>query len=184
MRLPASFRFVALCACVALFGAPASARAANYDFVGAVIFTNIQGGLGAGEDVPYYGTGVSALTGLNVQTGSIRPTAAPTPVGPTTLQFTGVVGAHPLIPFGPKIHVVSTGEGSLVCTWEATFTIELLPNGNGIFSGDGNFTVLSGTGKYKNATGTFRTLFATGPIPLTTDTAGALVAQKGKIKLK
>jgi hypothetical protein len=170
-----------------LLGSPASARAADYDFVGAVLFTNIQGGLGAGQDVPYYGVGVSPLTGPSVQTGSIRPTSAlpPMPDAEGKLAFTGEVGAHPLLPFGPRVHIVTTADGNILCTWRATFTIQFIPDSTDvIFSGDGLFTVVGGTGKYKGASGTFRTLFATGPIPLTSDSAIAGVTQDGTINKK
>ncbi|MBP3957645.1 hypothetical protein J8F10_20540 [Gemmata sp. G18] len=183
MRTFISPRLLALCGTyLFLLGAPGSIRAADYDFVGAAVFTNIQNGLGRGQDVPYYGIGTSDRTGPNLQTGSIRPTSAPAPVGPATLQFTGEVGAHPLLPFGPKIHIISTADGQIVCTWKATFTIQFVSATDVIFSGDGEFTVTGGTGKYKKATGKFRTLFATGPIPLTSDSAVAGVTQNGKIK--
>ncbi|QJW95471.1 hypothetical protein [Frigoriglobus tundricola] len=176
-------RLAALCGvCLFLFGSPASARAGDYDFVGEVIFTNIQNGLGFGEDVPYFGIGTSALTGPSVQFGSIRPTSKPTPVDLTTVKFTGEVGPNPFLPCGDLVHVVATEDGLIFCTWTATFTIQFVSATEVIFSGDGEFTVTGGTGKYKNASGRFRTLFATGTIPATSDSALAGVTQKGKIK--
>jgi hypothetical protein len=180
MRLVPRSRLLALCgAC--LLGAPASARAADFELQGIAIFTNIQNGLNLGQDVPYLGLATSPLIGPNTQTGSIRPTSPPTPVGPTTLQFTGEVGPHPLLPFGPKVHIITTANGLIFCEWTAVFTIQFVSPTDVIFSGDGLFTVIGGTGRSRKATGSFRTLFATGPIPLTSDSAVARVTQSGTI---
>jgi hypothetical protein len=175
-------RLITFCgACLLVLGAPASARAADFELKGVAVFTNIQGGLTLGEDVPYLGVGVSRLIGLNTQTGSIRPTSPPTPVNETTLTFTGEVGPHPLLPFGPKVHVITTADGLILCEWTAVFTIQFVSPTDVVFSGDGEFTVIGGTGKYRRATGTFRTLFSTGPIPFTSDSAIAAVTQSGTI---
>ena len=173
-------RLLALCA-LAVLGAPSTARAADFELQGVAVFTNIQDGLTLGQDVPYIGVGASPLIGLNVQTGSIRPTSPPTPVDATTLSFTGEVGPHPLLPFGPKVHVITTAEGLILCEWTAVFTIQFVSPTEVVFSGDGQFTVIGGTGKYRRATGTFRTLFSTGPIPFTSDSAVATVTQSGTI---
>jgi hypothetical protein len=182
MRLFAPSRQAALwIAGLVLLSSSAPARAADFEANGIVLFTNIQNGLNLGEPVPYYAGALSDLIGLNTQTGSIQPTSEPTPVGPTTLQFTGEVGPHPFLPFGPKIHLITTPNGLIFCTWKATFTIQFVTETDVVFSGDGQFTVIGGTGKYRNATGTFRTLFATDPIPLTSDSALATAGQTGTI---
>jgi hypothetical protein len=186
MRPLARSRVAALCgACVLLLWGSPPAAAADFELKGVVLFTNVQNGLDLGEDVPYYGVGVSDLIGPNAQTGSIRPTSPPV-FDPTTFQitFTGEVGPHPLLPFGPRVHIITTGEGLIFCTWTAKFTIQLVSETEGVFSGDGAFTVIGGTGKYAKATGTFRTLFATDPIPLTSDSAVADVTEQGTINRK
>ena len=183
MRPFRSSRLVALCgAYLLLLGSPTSARAEDFNFVGEAIFTNIQNGLDLGQDVPYFGVGTSALTGPSVQFGSIRPTSEPAPVDLTTLKFTGEVGPNPFLPDGEAVHIIATEDGLIACTWTATFTIKFVSETEVIFSGDGAFTVIGGTGRYENASGTFRTLFATNPIPVTSNSALAGVTQKGKIK--
>jgi hypothetical protein len=171
-------------ACLILLGSAAPARAADFELTGAALFTNIQNGLNLGANVPYYGVGESHLIGYNIQTGSIHPTSKPTPVGPTTLQFTGETGPNPLLPFGINVHIITTLDGLIFCTWTATFTIQFVSETDVIFSGDGAFTVIGGTGKYAGATGTFTTLFATDAIPLTSNSATAGVSQSGTISKK
>jgi hypothetical protein len=182
MRFSPRPKLAALCGvCLLALGTPASARADDFELEGVAFFTNIQNGLFGDEVVPYLGVGKSELIGNNVQTGGIRRTSELTPVNETTLKFTGEVGEHPLLPWGPKVHVIATADGLIYCKWTAVFTIQFVSETEVVFGGDGEFTVLGGTGKYARATGTFRTLFATDPIPLTSDTAFADVTQSGGI---
>lgn len=153
-----------------------------FDSLGQAIFGNIQGALSSGQLAFYTGVGASRLTGLNVQTGSIQPTSALKPVSgePGTFQFTGVVGPHPEL--GTRVHVVTTAKGDIYCKWTALFTIEFVNDeGDAIFSGDGDFTVLGGTGHYRKASGTFRTHFKSQVIQAGADTAIAGVTQEGTI---
>lgn len=153
----------------------------DFDVLGQVIFRNIQASLQSGEPAPYAGVGASRLTGLNVQTGSILPTSQLAPVAgtPGAFQFTGRTGPHPGL--GTNVHVISTAKGDIFCEWVALFTIQFDAGGDAVFSGDGSFTVIGGTGHYRKASGTFRTLFKTKAIKLGTDTAVADVTQEGTI---
>ena len=161
--------------------------AGNFHTRGVVQFSNILGALGKGEPAPYIAPGWSRQLGLFVQTGSILPTSAPefdpirsTPET-TVLHFSGVQGPNQLF-FGMPLHVYVTRRGIIFCQWEALFTIEIdNATGNAIFSGDGHFTVIGGTGRYRHATGTFQTLFVTGTVPPGSDTAWANFWQDGAL---
>ncbi len=166
-----------------------SAEADNdYTAAGVVQFKNLQATLNVpGETAPYFGIGISRQLGLNVQTGSILPTSAPMPVGfdpdtnVVTLEFTGVQGPNPN-PFLGDVHVIHTVRGDIHCTWEAVFTMELdLDTGDAILSGDGEFTIIGGTRRYRNATGSFQTLFETDVVPAGADSALADWTQNGEI---
>ena len=62
------------------------------------------------------------------------------------------------------------------------FTLRVIDAaGTAVFSGDGDFTVVGGTGKYKGATGRFTTLFETQPVPPGADQAFAEYEQFGEI---
>jgi hypothetical protein len=160
----------------------------KYAAAGVVQFRNLQATLSTpGETAPYYGVGISRPLGLVVQTGTILPTSAPTPVGfdpatnVVTLQFDGVQGDHPHASLG-DVHVIHTIRGDIYCTWVAVFTMELdLDTGDAVLSGDGDFTVIGGTRSYRHATGSFRTLFETDVVPAGADTALADWTQKGEI---
>ena len=180
-----SLSIVTAVAC--LFLNPATATADdNYQAAGKVQFGNLVKTLQfMGESSPYLGIGDSPLLGVNVQTGSILPTSAPVPVGfdwpIVTLQFTGEPGPHP-IPGQGNIHIIHAQGGKIFCTWVALFTIELnLDTGDAVFSGDGEFTIVGGTGRFRHATGSFRTLFETEVVPAGADSALADFTQDGEI---
>jgi hypothetical protein len=103
------------------------------------------------------------------------------PINETTVQFAGRQGPNPYKGNVP-IHVISTKFGDIYCTWEAVFTIEVInPKGHAIFRGDGNFTVVGGTGKFDGATGNFKTLFETKVVKPNANAANADVTQSGYI---
>ena len=162
-----------------------SAQAQNYEASGDVEFSNLQGFLANGEEVPYFAMGQGNVTGTTLQMGSIRPTSPPQVVyadaASTVLQFTGAQGTNAA--FGKRqIHVIVGQGGQIHCTWEAIFTIEIdNATGNAIFSGDGIFTIVGGTGQYAGASGSFQTLFESEPTPLTADSANATFTQSGTI---
>lgn len=178
-----------LCAVVSLsFAVRPLAAADDYSAAGVVQFSNLQATLNVpGETAPYFGVGFSRQLGLNVQTGTILPTSAPVPVGydpetnVVTLQFDGVQGTHPNASLG-AVHVIQTARGDIYSTWVAVFTMELdLDTGDAVLSGDGEFTVIGGTRRYRNATGSFRTLFVTDVVPAGADSALADWTQEGEI---
>jgi hypothetical protein len=153
--------------CLSFHALPASASDA-YRAAGIVQFRNLQATLSVpGETAPYYGVGISRQLGVNVQTGSILPTSAPTPVGfdpgtnVVTLQFTGMQGTHPQSSLG-AVHVIHTLRGDIHCTWTAVFTMELdLDTGDSVLA--------------------FRTLFETDVVPAGADSALADWNQRGEI---
>jgi hypothetical protein len=155
----------------------------NYAAAGLVSFFNIQAGLQQGGIAPYFGIGQSDLIGPNIQFGSILNLTGLTPVNATTFTFSGEVGPNPLLPGHPNIHVIATAGGRIYCTWTAVFTLQFNADGNVIFSGDGDFTVIGGTGRYRNASGQFRTLFQTDPVPPSADTATANWTQSGSMNV-
>jgi hypothetical protein len=53
-----------------------------------------------------------------------------------------------------------------------------------VFSGDGDFHVTGGSGRYQGASGRFRTVFVTYPVPAGADAAIAAFAQSGNIQRK
>jgi hypothetical protein len=152
---------------------------------GFVFFTNVRQATQQGALVPYIGYGSSPQIGPHYQSGVIRNTSGLIPVDATTFTFYGEVGPNPYMPNHPKIHLITTNYGNLFCTWTAQFTLKII-NGNGdaILSGDGAFTVVGGTGRYKNATGRFRTLFETSPVPPGANDASATVSQNGNIRAR
>ena len=162
-------------------GAAGVARAADdYKSLGLVYFTNVQAGLLQDGIVPYFAFGSSPQFGAHIQTGSIRNL---TGLNLSTLTFQGAVGPHPFLPGNPEIHVINTAQGDIYCTWTADFTLSFInAEGDAVFSGDGDFLVTGGTGKYEHATGRFRTLFETGPVPFGADEALAVYSQNGRIK--
>jgi hypothetical protein len=169
-------------ALLALAFAGGAARADNFQLRGVAVFTNVQQGTQAGALVPYLGEGQSRLIGPNIQTGTIKNLTGLMPVDATTFTFKGEVGPHPLLPGNPKVHVITTCDGNILCTWTAVFTLKIVnASGDAVLSGDGAFTVIGGTGLYKNARGTFRTVFQTFPVPAGTDQAVAVVAESGTI---
>jgi hypothetical protein len=154
--------------------------------IGFAEFGNLQGFLADfEEDIPYRGFTTSNLGRIVLQSGAIDADGPPLPVmgDPSTLVFTGVMGDNPFFGLGNgKIHPLITRGGIIFTTWTAAFTIEIDPlTGLAIFSGDGQFTILGGTGRYRNASGAFRTLFRSFPTPLTADSAVAFVTQNGVI---
>lgn len=170
-------------ALITLVAASGVARADNYKALGIVYFSNVQAGTQEDGVVPYLAVGASPQLGAHIQTGSIRNLTGLIPVDATTLTFKGEVGPHPFLPGNPEVHVITTAHGNIYCTWTADFTLSFInAAGDAVFSGDGDFLVTGGTGRYANATGRFRTLFETGPVPFGADEALAVYSQKGKIK--
>ena len=160
-----------------------SASAGNYSMQGFVFFTNILHANQAGALIPYIGYGNSPQIGDHYQSGVILMTSGLTPVDATTFTFTGVVGPNPYMPNHPKIHLITTNYGNLFCTWTATFTLKIVnANGDAVLSGDGAFTVVGGTGRYRGATGKFETLFQTSVVPHGANDASATVTENGTIR--
>jgi hypothetical protein len=158
------------------------ARADDYKAVGLVGFSNVQAGTQQGGIVPYFAVGESRLTGPLIQTGSILNLSGLIPVDATTFIFYGQVGPNPFVAGQPEVHVISTDDGDIYCTWTAVFTLKIInANGDAVFSGDGAFTVVGGTGRYKKASGSFETLFETNQVKQGADQAIAVYSQKGAI---
>jgi hypothetical protein len=165
--------------------APEVERTQDYVACGRVHFTNVQAGILPGGIVPYRGVAWSRLTGSNVQTGTIQNTTGPIAVDATTFMFLGVVGPHPRLPNHPNIHLIATRKGDIESTWTAIFTLKIVsPTGDAVFSGDGNFDVTGGTGRFKHASGQFRTYFVTDVVPAGADAADADVIQNGDIDVE
>jgi hypothetical protein len=156
-----------------------SANTSDFNATGQVIFKNIQQGVFGNELVPYVGVSSSELTGLAVQTGTIKRTTTPTFVALGKLQFSGEVGPHPVL--GTNVHVISTAKGDIYVTWTAEFTVQFTSESTVVFSGDAEFDVQGGTGIYQNAKGKFQTLFQTEEIAANSDSASASVTQTGSI---
>ena len=127
------------------------ARADDFMAYGLVGFSNVQAGTQEGEVVPYFAVGTSPQVGPLIQTGSILNLTGLIPVDATTFIFYGEVGPNPFLPGDSAIHVISTEHGDIFCTWTAVFTLKIInANGDAIFSGDGDFTIVGGTGRYRN----------------------------------
>lgn len=155
----------------------------NYGIDGLVLFTNIVQGTQPGGIVPYYGVATSDRIGNNTQTGAIKNLTGVIPIDATTFLFLGEVGPHPTLPNHPAIHDISTKKGDIYCTWTAIFTLKIVDaTGTAVFSGDGDFKIEGGTGKYHDASGRFRTVFSTGPVPHGADQAVAAVIESGRLK--
>jgi hypothetical protein len=155
----------------------------NYPAEGAVAFSNVQGATQAGGVAPYLAVGDSPLIGRHTQFGSILSLSGLAPVDATTLVFYSEVGPNQFLPGNPKVHVIDTKDGQIFCTWTAVFTLKLIDSaGTAVFNGDGDFTVVGGTGKYKGATGRFTTLFETQPVPPGADQAFAGHEQFGEVR--
>jgi hypothetical protein len=162
-----------------------AARAGNYSMEGFVFFTNVRQATQQGALVPYIGYGNSPQIGPHYQSGVILVTSGLTPVDATTFTFTGEVGPNPYMPNHPKIHLITTNYGNLFCTWTAKFTLKIInTNGDAVLSGDGAFTVVGGTGRYKKAYGSFETLFQTSTIPQGANDASANVTENGTIRVR
>jgi hypothetical protein len=153
----------------------------DYNARGVVVFGNLQATLQfGGESSPYVTQGVSRQLGYNWQSGAILPTSPPQLINgiPT---FQGKQGPNPLAG-GRAVHVINARGGKIFCEWTATFTAQPTPDGKVIYAGDGDFTVVGGTGKYRGASGRFRTLFTTVPTAPTADAAFATWTQTGTIQ--
>ena len=169
-----------------VFAIATPAVANNFNNGGIVGLTNLQGALSfdGSSTAVYAGQGFSRQIGWNIQSGSILPD--PTTVDPSRLEtegiltFRGVQGPNPFFG-GRPIHVIYTRRGLVFCTWTAVFTGQFSPDGMAVLRGDGRFRVVGGTGRYRNARGTFRTLFETIPIPATSDSAIAWFTQQGRL---
>lgn len=154
----------------------------DYEAEGSVAFSNVQGATQPGGLAPYLAAGVSDRIGKHTQTGSILNTTGLIPIDATTLIFQGEVGPNPFVPGNPRVHVIDTRHGQIFCTWTAVFTLKIInAHHDAVFSGDGAFTVIGGTGRYKNASGTFTTLFETKPVPAGANQAFAAYQQFGEI---
>jgi hypothetical protein len=176
-------RHLAILALLGLTALAREAQANGYQLQGTVYFTNLQSATAAGAIIPYVGFGQSPQIGWTVQTGAIRNLSGLIPVNSNTFIFYGEVAPHPWMPRHPRVHLIETGAGNIFCAWTAVFTLQIIsPNGDAIFSGDGNFTVHGGTERYRKATGAFRTLFQSVPIPAGANDASAHVTQRGWLK--
>ena len=154
----------------------------NFKAEGRVGFANILKGTLQDGVVPYSAIGTSRQIGLNVQTGSIRNLTGLVPIDATTFVFLGEVGPHPFLAGSPAVHLIATNEGTISCTWTAVFTLKIVnANGDAVFSGDGDFQIVGGTGRYRHASGRFRTFFETGVVPFGSDQAVAAFEEKGKL---
>jgi hypothetical protein len=163
-------------------GSLSLARKGNYHADGSVLFANVQGATQRGGIAPYLAAGDSGLVGPHTQYGSILNVSGLLPVDPTTLIFFGEVGPNPFLPGNPKVHVIDTRHGQVHCTRTAVFTLRVInAQGDAVFSGDGVFTVVGGTGRYRNASGTFVTNFETRTVPAGSDQAIADYQQSGEI---
>lgn len=168
-----------------LAGAPVGLAPENFQAAGQVGFTNVQKGILPGGIVPYTGVAQSPLIGPDFQTGTIRNLTGLIPVDSTTFLFLGEVGPNALLPKKANVHLISTGQGDIYCTWTAIFTLKVLDaSGDAVFSGDGDFRVTGGSGRYQGASGRFRTVFVTYPVPAGADAAVAGVVQSGNILRK
>ena len=166
-----------------LAGAPAVLVPENFQALGQVGFTNLKNGILPNGIVPYTGVAQSAQIGPDIQTGTIRNLTGLIPIDSTTFLFLGEVGPHPLLPKKADVHLVHTGQGDIYCTWTAIFTMKILDSsGDAVLSGDGDFHVIGGSGRYQGASGHFRTVFVTYPVPAGADAAVAAVAQSGNIQ--
>lgn len=200
------FRFLVL-SCLLL--APKVGTAEDYNAIGIVNFTNLQELLADIQEPPFsavlplVGRQISDFNGLGLQTGSITADSAVRPATQEELDslqegldligqeidfdsylaltFTGIQG--PNRRFGNRPIQVITGRGGQVhTTWVARFYIFLDPvAGNAILVGDGDFTVVGGTGQNRRATGEFRTLFISFPTALDQDESCAIYWQFGEI---
>ena len=134
------------------------------------------------KSFPISGSALATCLWPDFQTGSILNLSGLVPVDATTFTFYGEVGPHPLLHGHPAVHVISTEDGDIYCTWTAVFTLKIINSkGDAILSGDGDFTVTGGTGAYRQATGQFRTLFVTDPVRAGSDNASAEVHESGTI---
>lgn len=168
----------------ALFSSPA--LAGDFETRGIVGFNNLQGALSFdGSSVaPYLGKGISRQFGFHLQTGSILPD--PSTVDQSRLETEGILtfeGDQGPNRFqrGRRIHVIYTRYGRIYCKWHAVFTAQFASDGTVVLKGDGKFTIVGGTGRFRRATGEFQTLFETGSIPATANSALARFTQNGEI---
>lgn len=162
---------------------PAALVPENFAALGQVGFSGVQKGVMPGGLVPYTGLAQSPRIGPDIQTGTIRNLTGLIPIDATTFMFLGEVGPHPFLPKKPKVHLIATNQGDIYCTWTAIFTLRIInPAGDSVFSGDGDFHVYGGSGRYQGASGRFRTVFVTYPVPAGSDTAVAAVVQDGTIQ--
>lgn len=155
----------------------------DFSLVGAVSFSNLVHGVAPAALVPYLGIGSSPQLGFVLETGAIENLTGLIPINPTTLMFLGKVGPNPTLPGNPSLHQIETNHGDIDCTWTAIFTLKIVSAaGDAVFSGDGDFKVVGGTGTYAHSTGRFRTVFSTGTVAHGADQAIANVFQVGKIE--
>jgi hypothetical protein len=173
----------AIATCMILAALGRNALAEDFSARGLVVLGNIQATLQfQGAVSPYVGKAISPQVGFNLQTGAILPDPGSiVPIDGGGIQFEGVQGPNSLAG-GRELHVLTARGGKIFCEWKATFT--LTPTADGqkvILTGDGDFTVVGGTGKYRGATGRFKTLFTTVPTLPTADTTLATFTQEGTI---
>lgn len=180
MRAASILVFASVLSCLA----GKSTYAEDFNVRGLVAFGNLQATLlFQGASSPYLGKGISPQIGLVSQTGSILPD--PSTVDLSRLQTEGILvfegnqGPNPFFG-GRSIHVIQAKGGQIFCEWHAVFTAQFSTDGTVVLSGDGEFTIVGGTGRYRRANGTFRTLFQTGSVPSSTDSALARFTQTGQ----
>lgn len=201
-------RKVNLFTLICLFVATNAAYAEEYNAVGTVKFFNLQalladiGAAPFSAVLPLTGKQVSDFNGQGLQTGAITADSALQPatedqlakleeglqiigqeidfdVDSPVFTFTGVQGPNPK--YGGRALQLIIGRGGQVhTTWRATFFI-FFSGDEAILVGDGDFTVVGGTGQNANATGSFRTIFITVPTSLDLDASEADYWQFGEI---
>ena len=163
-----------------------SVQAGDFSTRGIVGLTDLQPALSfdGSSTARYVGRSFSRQIGFNFQTGTILPD--PTTVDNSRLESEGILtfeGDQGPNPFyrNRRLHVIYTRYGRIHCTWHAVFTAQFFPDGTAILKGDGEFTIVGGTGRFRNASGRFQTLFETLPIQATANSALARFTQSGTL---
>ncbi len=151
------------------------------------VFWNVQNALAQVEPGNYIAAGPSPQLLFTIQQGTFERTSQfrladpqPEDAGPFPVsEFDARPGPNPVF-FGLPVYVIYTPRGIIFCKWEAVFTLTQLSETTGKLSGDGDFTILFGTGRYFGASGSFTTHFETGEFDLSADSVTAPLVQKAE----
>ncbi len=149
------------------------------------LFWNVQNALAQVEPGNYIAAGPSPQLLFTVQQGTFERTSDFRVVGTSpedngsfpVIEFDARPGPNPVF-FGLPVYVIYTPRGIIFCKWEAVFTLTQLTATTGKFSGDRDFTILFGMGRYFGASGNFTTHFETGEFELSADSVTAPLVQK------